>query len=92
MKSIRWISGGIFIGLGFLFLLGGFGDTGLGLFNTDTNAIEQASTSYERYGYDASMDVTLTGNGKFAFLCLAVGLLLLISANANAWKESGGEY
>lgn len=92
MTSLRWILGGISVGLGFLFLIGGFGDTGLGLLNSDTNTIEQASTSYERYGYDASMDVSITGNGYFALLFLAVGLLLLVSANANAWKQSGGEY
>ena len=92
MQSARWILGGVLAGLGFLFLIGAFGDTGLGLFNTDTQAVEQASISYFRYGYDASMDLTLTGNGIFAFLFLIVGLLVLISANRNAWKQSGGEY
>ena len=42
MQSVRWITGGILAGLGLLFLIGAFGDTGLGLFNTDTQAIEQA--------------------------------------------------
>ena len=92
MQSVRWITGGILAGLGLLFLIGAFGDTGLGLFNTDTQAIEQASISYFRYGYDASMDVSLTGNGKFAFIFLFVGLAILISANREAWKQSGGEY
>ena len=91
MKSSRWIFGGVSVGLGFLFLIGAFGDTGFGLINSE-GVQQPAATSFRNFGYDASMDVSLTSNGMFSIVFLALGLILLISANANAWRDSGGEY
>ena len=65
-----------------------FGDTGFGLM-TD-NVQQQASTSYSKFGYDASLDVSLTSNGITALSCLLIGLVSLVAANAGAWKDTEG--
>lgn len=87
-SSWLWIFGGLIIGVGFLFLIGAFGDTGFGLM-TD-NVQQQASTTYSKFGYDASLDVSLTSNGITAISCLLIGLVSLIAANAGAWKDTEG--
>ena len=90
MKSVPWIVGGICIGLGMLCLIGAFGDTGLGLLKD--GVIQPASTSYAAHGYDASMDLELTQNGIASLVLLAVGLILMIRANATAWLDTDNEY
>ena len=87
-SSWFWIVGGILIGTGFLFLIGAFGDTGFGLLMDNTQ--QHASTSYSKYGYDASLDVTITSNGMTAIGCLLLGLITLVGANAGAWKDTQG--
>ena len=90
MKSVPWIVGGICIGLGLLFLIGAFGDTGFGLLRD--GVIQPASTSYSAHGYDASMDLEITTNGITALVLLATGLILMIRANATAWLDTDHEY
>jgi hypothetical protein len=91
MKSARWIFGGVSVGLGLLLLIGAFGDTGFGLLDAEGKQ-QPAALTFQNFGYDASMDVSMTSNGMFALVFLALGLFLLISANANAWQDTGGEY
>ena len=90
MKSLPWIVGGICVGLGLLFLIGAFGDTGFGL--VSDGVVQPASTSYSAHGYDASMDLQLTSNGLTALILLGVGLVLMIRANATAWLDTDNEY
>ena len=85
-----WIVGGLLIGTGFLFLIGAFGDTGFGLIMD--NVQQQASISYSTYGYDASLDVAITNNGITAIFLLFSGLILLVGANARAYKDTDGIY
>jgi hypothetical protein len=54
------------------------------------NTQQHASTSYSKYGYDASLDVTITSNGMTAIGCLLLGLITLVGANAGAWKDTQG--
>ena len=92
MKSLPWIVGGICIGLGLLFLIGAFGDTGFGLFSNDVEFAQPAATSYSAHGYDASMDLQITSNGITALVLMATGLILMIRANATAWLDTDHEY
>ena len=92
MKGAIWILGGVCAGIGLLFMIGAFGDTGFGLFSQDTNSIQPASTSFSQHGYDASMDLQLTKNGMFAITFILIGLALMIRANATAWLETDHEY
>ena len=48
-----WLIGGILVAVGLLFMIGAFGDTGLGLILD--GAQQQASETYWKYGYDASL-------------------------------------
>ena len=88
MKSGVWIVGGLLVGTGFLFLIGAFGDTGFGLIMD--NVQQHASTSYSKYGYDASLDVDITSNGITAVFLLFSGLVCLVAANAGAWNDTEG--
>ena len=90
MKSVPWIVGGICIGLGLLFLIGAFGDTGFGLFKD--GVVQPASTSYSAHGYDASLDLQITANGIASLVLMATGLILMIRANATAWLDTDHEY
>ncbi len=92
MKGAIWILGGVSAGIGFLFLIGAFGDTGFGLLSPLSNTVVPASTAYSQFGYDASMDVGITKNGIFALSFLLVGLALLVRANASAWQDTDYEY
>lgn len=83
-----WLVGGIFVGVGLLFLIGAFGDTGFGLMLEGVQ--QQASTTYQHYGYDASLDVGITSNGKIALLLLLLGAASLVGANATAWEDTEG--
>ena len=89
MKSAWfWLAGGVLLGIAIMFMLGAFGDTGFGLMSGGVQV--PAASSYSQYGYDASLDVSLTSNGKMAILFLILGLGCLVGANATAWRETDG--
>lgn len=83
-----WIVGGLFVGIGFLFLLGAFGPTGFGFMQGEVQ--KHMAEAYSQYGYDASLQVQLTSNGYMALFCFIVGLMMLIGANATAWQDTEG--
>ena len=89
MKSAWfWLAGGVLIGIAIMFMLGAFGDTGFGLM-TDGVQVPAAS-NYAQFCYDASLDVSLTTNGKLSILFLFLGLGCLVGANATAWRDTEG--
>ena len=90
MKAGLWIVGGICAGVGILLLIGGFGDSGFGLV-TD-GSMQPAAVTFHRFGYDASLDVALSSNGKMGIPLILVGLVLMVYANATAWKDTNNEY
>jgi len=90
MKGGIWVVGGLCAGIGLLFLIGGFGDTGFGLMSG--GSITPAALSFMHFGYDASMDVGITSNGIMGFGLIIAGIALMVKANAGAWKHTGGEY
>ena len=90
MKPGIWISGGLCVGLGVLFLIGAFGPTGFGLPSGDS--IITAAEGYKYFGYDASLDVKLTTMGKIGIPLVLTGLVLMVFANATAWKDTNHEY
>lgn len=90
MKAGIWIVGGLCAGFGVLFLIGAFGPTGFGLIS-DGQVLPAAST-YKNFGYDASLDVSLTSEGMMGIPLVLVGLALMVFANANAWKDTNNEY
>lgn len=87
-----WIIGGLFVGTGFLFMLGAFGPTGFGFMQEVGGAEVQKhmAEAYSQYGYDASLQIQLTSNGYMALCCFLVGLMMLIGANATAWRDTEG--
>ena len=87
-SSWVWLIGGLLVGTGFLFLIGAFGDTGFGL--VIDNMQQQASVSYSKYGYDASLDIGITANGIMSIFLLVSGSVCLVSANAGAWRDTEG--
>ena len=90
MKAGIWIAGGISLGFGILFMMGAFGPTGFGLGGEDN--IVPAALSFKSYGYDASLDLGLTSSGKFGIPLILVGIVLMVYANAGAWKDTNNEY
>ena len=90
MKAGIWIGGGLCVGFGVLFLIGAFGDTGFGLMTGD--AVLPAAETYKYFGYDASLDIQLTSSGLLGIPLLLTGLLLMVWANATAWKDTNHEY
>ena len=83
-----WLVGGILVAVGLLFMMGAFGDTGLGL--VLDGAQQQASETYWKYGYDASLDIGVTTNGWIALTCIFLGAATLVGANATAWEDTDG--
>ena len=83
-----WLVGGILVAVGLLFMIGAFGDTGLGL--VLDGAQQQASETYWKYGYDASLDIGVTTNGWIALTCIFLGAATLVGANATAWEDTDG--
>jgi hypothetical protein len=83
-----WLVGGILVAVGLLFMIGAFGDTGFGL--VLDGAQQQASETYSKYGYDASLQVQLTSNGWISLMCIFLGAASLVGANATAWEDTEG--
>ena len=79
-NALLWITGGLCVASGVVAgLSGGFG--------VDGGDIAQV---YSTLGYDGVGDIKIRGGGMAAILLVATGLGLIITANAGAWKETGG--
>lgn len=83
-----WLVGGILVAVGLLFMIGAFGDTGFGLVLDGVQ--QQASETYSKYGYDASLQVQLTSNGWISLICIFLGAAAMVGANATAWEDTEG--
>jgi hypothetical protein len=79
-RSVMWIVGGILCATGVVSLL----------FTFETPFGGDIATSLDRVGWDAVADVTTTPSATLAFLCLALGVPILVGLNATAWKQTGG--
>ena len=90
MKAGIWIVGGFCVGFGVLFMLGAFGPTGFGLGEGDD--VLPAAISYKTYGYDASLDLRPTSAGIYGIPLILIGIVLMVYANAIAWKDTNNEY
>lgn len=86
MKVGLWIIGGLCVGFGLMFFIGGFGDTGLGLVGSSGEVLP-AAVSYSQFGYDASEDITITSNGYKAIALFLGGILMMLFANLQVTKE-----
>ena len=86
MKIGLWLVGGLCVGYGLLFFVGGFGDTGLGLVSS-TGEVLPAAISYSQFGYDATEDVTITSNGFKAIGLFISGIAMMLFANLKVTKE-----
>ena len=84
-RVVCWIGGGLCAGLGMMFMLGAFGATGFGLMIGDV--VEPAALSFASFGYDASSDVSLTGNGKAGIGLLITGIALMIGGGWGVYDE-----
>jgi len=91
MKEAIWVLGGLFVGSGILMMLGRFGgQSGVGIVGPDGEFGGHAALVYPSTGYDTVADITIFGQGWLALILGAVGLAMLVYANANAWKDTGG--
>lgn len=91
MKEATWVLGGLFVGSGILMMLGQFnGPSGVGIVGADGEFGGHASQVFSTTGYDTVADITIFGQGWLALILGAVGLAMLVYANANAWKDTGG--
>ena len=91
MKEAIWVLGGLFIGSGILMMLGPFnGQGGVGVAGSDGAFSGHAAQVYSTTGYDTVADVMIFGQGWLAIILGAIGLSMLVYANANAWKDTGG--
>lgn len=80
MRTILWLAGGISVSLGMVSLASyGFDQPG-----------GEVSANLSQYGYDALPMLTITPAGYTGFLMVLVGAILMIRANATAWKQTGG--
>lgn len=86
MKVGLWIIGGLCVGYGLLYFIGGFGDPGFGLVSASGEVLP-AAVSYSQFGYDASADVTLTSNGYRAIALFVGGIAMMVFANLKVTKE-----
>ena len=89
-QTILWIAGGISVGTALLFLIGGFGDPGFGL--VADGVVQPAALAFSRFGYDASLNLHISNNGIVGVILLIAGASMMITANAGAWRDTGGEY
>lgn len=80
MKLPLWIGGAVCIASGIITMAMG----GIGVPAGPT------ATVYGTLGYDALPDLVLNNQGFMALGLLAVGIGLMVAANATAWKETGG--
>ena len=76
MKVGIWIAGGLSAGFGVLLMIGAFGPTGFAL--GSPGEYLPAAISYKSYGYDASLDLSLTSSGK-----MGIPLILISYENNN---------
>ena len=87
-RTILWLLGGLSCAIGVLCLLFSFGtpyaNPGMEHWNTDM------ATTLSSVGWDAVGDVGALSPAPVAFLCLALGLPILVGLNATAWKKTGG--
>ena len=91
MKAGLWVAGGLLVGLGFVTMLGDFqGMSGVGVATESGEFLGPASEVYPTTGYDTTEDVRIFGKGWLALALGLSGLALLVYANANAWKDTGG--
>jgi len=79
-NTILWIVGGLGIGVGLLHMLMG----GLGVPGGDVAEV------FGTLGYDGIDDLVLTTNGKIGLSCFFAGVIMMIVANKDAWKTTGG--
>lgn len=79
-RTIAWIIGGALCATGILSLLFTFQVP----FGGDINQ------TLDRVGWDAMGDITTSSSAPLAFLCLALGIPILVGLNATAWKSTGG--
>jgi hypothetical protein len=78
--AIQLLVGGILVGTGVLAAAtGGFVVPG-----------GEAAQVISSLGYDGVNDITITQQGMMAVTFFIVGAGLMISANATAWKQTGG--
>jgi len=77
---ILWTIGGFLAAAGIATAAYG----GFGLPNGDTSQV------FATVGYDAIDDIVIHGQGWAAIGLFLSGCAVLISANRNAWKETGG--
>ena len=81
MKSAPlWLIGGICAGVGILLAANG----GFGMEAGPT------STIYSQLGYDGLDNLQITNKGFAALGSFVVGVALLVTANAGAWRQTGG--
>lgn len=79
-NAILWVLGGVCVASGVVACLsGGFGVEG--------GDIAQV---YSTLGYDGVDDLRVRGGGMVGLLLVASGLGMIVTANASAWKETGG--
>ena len=80
MGPIMWIAGGLSVALGMISIVGyGFDQPG-----------GPVATNFSTYGYDALPNLTIAPAGYTGILMVLVGIGLMVSANATAWKQTGG--
>jgi hypothetical protein len=80
MRTAFWIAGGVSAGVGVLLTaLHGFTFPG-----------GDIATQVSRLGSDALPEVSITPIGYLAITMIIVGAILMIKANATAWKQTGG--
>lgn len=75
-----------------MLLLGGV-CTGTGILNlywSFGRADAEFNGDFRKIGFSALDDVSLLSHGQFALPLIAFGVLLLVTANATAWRETDG--
>ena len=80
MRTIIWFAGGISAGTGVLLAaLHGFGVPG-----------GDVATQFSTLGFDGLPNLTIYPAGYAAIAMIGIGAVLMIKANATAWKQTGG--
>jgi hypothetical protein len=80
MRTILWLAGGISVGLGMVSL------TAYGFDQPNG----EVSANFSQYGFDALPMLTIAPAGYTGFLMVVLGAVLMIRANATAWKQTDG--
>lgn len=80
MRTVMLVAGGVSAGVGVMTLaMGGFGVPG-----------GDVATQISKLGYDAIGDLTIFPSGYAGLALFFTGLVLMVAANAGAYKETGG--